>query len=962
MLSPVQCEGPRVTLPSPQARDILSFGPFQLIANERLLLREGAPVELGGRALDILTVLVAHPNEPISKSDLLAKVWPDVTVDEGSLRFHIAGLRKALGDGKDGARYITTLAGRGYCFVAPVTRAGNPATAAKASPVRPPDANLPNRLTRMVGRTDDIKAIASQLANNRFVTIVGSGGVGKTTVALAVAHERLASFPDGALFVDFGAMSDPKLTGPSVAAMLGLTVQSDDALPSLLAFLRDKRILLVFDNCEHLIDAVANIAERIFAAAPHAHILATSREPLRIEGEHVYRLEPLACPPDDVKLTAETARSFPATQLFLERAAASGAHIELNDQDAALIADICRKLDGVALAIELAAGRVEANGLQQTATLLEQRLGFLWQGQRTAPPRQKTLQATLDWSYSLLNDVERIVLRRLAVFVGHFTIDAALAVVTGERIERAQVFGAIDSLVAKSMVATRPFGAMMRYRLLDTTRSYALGLALDAADLTALARRHAAYFQDWLEQASGDIPAHQSVARSIHLIAIANVRAALQWAFAPNGDAAAGVRLAAAAGPIFLALSLLTDCHRWSERALAALDDTTRNSGAEMRLQAALAMSLMFSRGDHDSARKALTKALAIAETKGNARDRLLILAPLHTSHFRAGEYKTALQYAHRALTVAADIDDPAAISLAQALLGISLHKSGDLDGARVQLVGAVKHGAAGLRLGTAYLGFNGASLASIVLARTLWLQGYPDQARELAQRTVREAEDLGHPVTLSIALIWSISVLIWRGDLAAADKQIDLFIARAGEHSMTPYLVVGRALKAELAIRTGDVKTGVDALRQALHEMQAARYEVLTSWFSITLAKGLIDATQFTPGLALVDETIARVTANGDGTALPELLRMKGVLLWLRPAPDLDAAERGLRESLALAQQQSARSFQLRTATDLAKLMAQRRKAKAARDLLQPVLAQFTEGLDTADLVAARQVLADLR
>ncbi len=221
------------------------------------------------------------------------------------------------------------------------------------------------------------------------------------------------------------------------------------------------------------------------------HILATSREALRIEGEHVYRLDALACPPDAPDLTAAAVQKFPAVQLFVERAVASGAHLDISDLDAPIVASICRKLDGVALAIELAARRVESYGLQQTAALLDQRLTLLWLGSRTAPPRQKTLQATLDWSYGLLSELERVVLRRLAVFVGHFTLDAALEVAASAPLDQSTVFGAIDSLVAKSMVATRPIGAMMRYRLLDTTRAYALDIRIDDTELADLAVRHA---------------------------------------------------------------------------------------------------------------------------------------------------------------------------------------------------------------------------------------------------------------------------------------------------------------------------------------------------------------------------------------------------------------------------------------------------------------------------------------
>src|SRR5713101_4074055 len=428
------------------AADGLSFGPFHLVASERLLTKERVPLELGSRALDILIVLISTPNEVVSKKDLMSRVWPDVIVEEGSLRFHMVSLRKALGDGKDGARYITTLPGRGYCFVAPVSRPSSPRDDAPVVATDFPHANLSSRLSRMVGRDDDVLKLSAQLNASRFVTIVGAGGVGKTTVAIAVGHHLIEAFAGAVLFVDLGMLGDPDLVTTAVASMLGLSVQSDDATPNLIAYLHNKRILLILDTCEHLVEAVATLAASIIDAASQVHILATSREALRVESEHIYRLDALACPPDDPGLTAAIVRTFPATQLFVERALASGAHLDVSDAEAPIVASICRKLDGVALAIELAARRVESYGLQQTAALLDQRLTLLWLGQRTAPPRQKTLQATLDWSYGLLSELERVVLRRLAVFVGHFTIDAALAVVTSATVDQAVVFGAIDSL------------------------------------------------------------------------------------------------------------------------------------------------------------------------------------------------------------------------------------------------------------------------------------------------------------------------------------------------------------------------------------------------------------------------------------------------------------------------------------------------------------------------------------
>jgi len=948
--------------PAAQIRDVISFGPFNLVGSERLLTKDGAPVELGARTLDILIALLSHPNEVVSKKNLLARVWPDVTVGEGSLRFHIASLRKALGDGKDGARYITTLAGRGYCFVAPISRPSDQGDVPEAFAANFPHANLPSRLLRMVGRGDDVLRLSSQLTAARFVTIVGSGGVGKTTVAVTVGHHLIEAFAGAVLFVDLGMLSDPALVATAVASMLGLSVQSDDATPSLIAYLRDKRILLILDTCEHLIEAVAALASRIFVAAPQVHILATSREALQIEGEHVYRLDPLACPPDDAGLTAAVAQTFPATQLFVERAVASGARLDFSDAETAIVVSICQKLDGVALAIELAARRVESHGLQQTAALLDQRLTLLWLGPRTAPPRQKTLHATLDWSYGLLSELERVVLRRLAVFVGHFTLDAALAVVTSATVNQSLVFGAIDSLVAKSMVATSPIGAMMRYRLLDTTRAYALEISVDDAELADLAVRHATYYRRWLEQTGTEWSTLSTgVERAPHFAALNNVRAALEWCFGVNGNAEIGVGLAAAAAPVFLTMSLLTECHRWSERALLALDDAARGGLEEMHLQAAVGVSLMFTRGGRDAAGVALNRSFAIAEERGDALDQLRLLGPLNMFHLRTGDFKTALHYAKRCSAIAGTVEDSVATALAHSILGISLHLSGDLSSARSQLEAALSREPRSQRTTTIYLGFEGKNLAGAILARTLWLQGHPAQALARAHQTIKDAAGMDHSLTLSIALIWGISVFIWTGDLQNAEEHIDWLISRAESHSLAPYLAVGRGFKAELAIRRGDAKGGVESLQGCLEKLHSMPYELLTTPLNISLVQGLAAIGRLAEGVALIDETIRRVETNGDVLYMPELLRVKGGLLLSMPQPTADDAEMYLMQSLELSRRQAARAWELRTAVDLAALLAVQGRAERARALLQPVFEQFVEGSDTADLKSAERLLATL-
>lgn len=943
-----------------QTNRALSFGPFRLVVSERLLTREGTPVKLSARALDVLTALLSRPNEVVDKTELLAQVWPDVTVEEGCLRFHVNGLRKALGDGKGGARYIETLPGRGYCFVAAVSQSSDQADGPLA-PAAFPYAILPACLMGMVGRDDDVLKVSTQLTAARFVTIVGTGGIGKTTVAVAVGHHLMTAFAGAVIFVDLSLLSDSRLVSTTMASMLGLMAHSDDVTPSLIAYLREKRILLVLDTCEHLIESVASVASRIFTSAPQVHILATSREPLQVEGEHVYRLETLACPSNGRAVSASAVREFPATRLFLERAMASGARLELGDAEAAIVVGICLKLDGVALAIELAARRVGVYGLQQTAALLDQRLTLLWLGPRTAPPRQKTLHATLDWSFGLLSETERVVLRRLAVFVGHFTLDAALAVVTSATIDQVVVFDAIDSLVTKSMVATRPVGAMMRYRLLDTTRAYAIEVGMDETELADLAARHASYYRRWLEQTGAKWPTLSSAAeRAPHLAAFSNVRAALEWSFGPNGSVELGVGLATAAAPVFLAMSLLKECHRWSERALLALNDATRGGADEMQLQSALAMSLTFTVGNTDAAREAFSRSLSIAEECGDAIDQLQRLGSLQMLYIRMGEMETILHYAKRAIAVAATIEEPGAMALARSMLGIALHLTGDLGGARAELETAL-HSPRRRRTSSIYLGLDHHNRASIFLARTLWLQGYSARAVECARKTIADAAAMDSPVTLYVALIWAVPMFLWIGDLESAEGYADQFIALAETHSLGPYSAVRRGFKGALAIRRGHPTQGVESLLSCLDEVHTARYELLTTTLNIEVAQGLAAIGRSDEGMKLIEETIRGVTKNEDSLYMPEVLRVKGGLYLSLARPVVDDAEVCFQQSLEYSRRQGARAWEMRTATDLATLWVSRNRVDAARALLRPVFEQFQEGLDTADLKNAEQLLSSL-
>jgi predicted ATPase/DNA-binding winged helix-turn-helix (wHTH) protein len=469
----------------------LWFGPFELNIGQRTLRKANQVIPLGGRAYDILIALLESAGEAVSKSDLIAKAWPDVTVDEGSLRVHLSALRKALSDSQFGNNYIANIPGQGYSFIAPVTRLpvdrnGDSASARLS--------NLPPALGRMVGRDNVIREIQGWLqTDQRLITILGAGGIGKTTVALAVGHAALADFSSAAFFVDLSAVSDKDHVIGVVASTLGVDARFVDRRDAILDLLRPLRALVILDSCDHLIGKTAEVAESILRSTREVRVLVTSRETLRVAGERVFHLPPLDCPPEHSELTASEVLAYPAVQLFVERINARGAHFSLNDDEAPVVAEICRKLDGIALAIELAAGRAANLGVKNTVANLGLRLDHLKFGRRTANPRHHTLKATLDWSHDHLSVVERVVLRRVAIFIGDFTLEAALAVGKGDEIGQSEIEGTVENLVNKSLMGVRISSRGTLYRLLDTTRSYALEKLAVSGEHDSIAARHASF-------------------------------------------------------------------------------------------------------------------------------------------------------------------------------------------------------------------------------------------------------------------------------------------------------------------------------------------------------------------------------------------------------------------------------------------------------------------------------------
>src|SRR3990167_6943295 len=478
------------TLRSIQAEQILQFGSFCYYVQRRLLLDAGRPLRVGSKALDILHLLVTNAGTVVSKAAIIAHVWPSTVVEEINLRVHIAALRRTLGDGREGQRYIVNIPQRGYSFVADVQSreaevADLPRRAAGPGPT------LPARLSRIEGRDPIVALLVRQLPARRLMTLVAAGGMGKTAVAVRAAEVLAGCYEDGVVFIDLAALADPALVAARVAGALGLSVPARDLVTCIGDYLRPRRMLLLLDNCEHLIDVCATLVEHLLKAAPRLSILATSREPLLAEGECVQRLMPLTLPAESAHLSASDALAYSALQLFVSRVAYHQESFRLRDRDVPLVVGICRRLDGSPLATELAAARVDAFGLEGLRAQLEGAFLLSMQGQRTALARQQSLRASLDWSYALLTPIEQFVLQRFALFKVAVTLDQAIGAIACKAVGSAGIFDAVIQLVAKSLLLAEMGDEVVHYRLLNCTRAYALEKLQESDEFRLVRERYA---------------------------------------------------------------------------------------------------------------------------------------------------------------------------------------------------------------------------------------------------------------------------------------------------------------------------------------------------------------------------------------------------------------------------------------------------------------------------------------
>jgi predicted ATPase/DNA-binding winged helix-turn-helix (wHTH) protein len=932
-----------------------AFGPFVLIPARQRLLHNDAIVRIGGRALDILTVLVEHAGELVSKRDLMARVWPDTVVDESNLKVNIAALRRVLGDGGPGdARYIATVTGRGYKLIAQVTPGVSPAAAAASPATRTRRHNLPTGTTRVIGRADVIDAIRRDFDNSRLVTIVGPGGIGKTTVALAVAEQAVSRFPDGVWLIGLALTKDPEQIPSAIATALGIAGNTSCIIEMLCKSLQDRRMLLVIDSCEHVIDASAECIDRILAAAAGIRILVTSRQPLELSGERVRRLPGLGTPSSSDELNAEEAMSFPAIQLFVDRATDRLDSFKLRNADAPIVAEICRRLDGLALAIELAAARIDAFGVAGLLKQLDDRFRVLV-GRRSGPERHRTLTATLGWSYSLLTAAEAGFLCAVSVFAGVFNVEDASAVAEMAPAEAADM---LAQLAAKSLLMADLDSDGIAYRLLETTHTYCLDKLRAGSDEHRVRQRHAEHTYATLEQAASEWaqrPAEEWEAAYSRVLG--DLRSALLWTGQDARNAPLTIRLTVAGLLLWNHFSLTEECHRHVSHAVEELDAAgLSGTPFEMKLKLWLGCSTMFTKGLKGYAMEALQRALEIAIQTGDIDHRLRCLMMMAIYELFVGEHKAGMRTLENFASVAG-AEDPSVLPEGDVHMGIAELFLGRLRSSRQRLESLERRdlryfGSYAVR----YLSDPIVSVRS-VLTQVQWLTGSPDTAMRTAALAVENARQTKHHLSLNNILSYACPIFYWSGHYDECKRYIAMLEESVARHGLSTRRPVASFYNAALAYTLdGASSATVLALQLAIEEFRSINHLARMPYYLSVLAEALARNGRVGDAEKTIRTALDIAHAQEETWCLPEVLRVQATVATLKG--EMQLAHDTLIRSMALAHDIGALSWRLRSAIDFGHLCLANGQASSGQRTLSPVLREFTEGFATRDLIIATELI----
>jgi len=817
------------------------IGQLEIAIDHREVRLDGRKVAIGSRAFDILALLIAADGELVTRDEIMRGVWPTTVVEKNNLQVHISALRRAFGVERE---RISTVAGRGYRLMVDgavpdssaevqprdAYRSSRTHAAEAAWPARQP---LPARVPELIGRQDALDDIARALRAHQTVTLAGTGGIGKTRLAIEVAHTMSGAFADGVVFVSLASVSDRQSALDALAFAMGSRLSaSRAALAQIAAEWCDRAALVVLDNCEQVLDVAGAIAEALTDAGAHMRVLATSREALRVRDEAVCPVLPLDVPTADDPGT-DVLRT-PAVRFFLARAQADGAQFSLDETGIRLTGEVCRRLDGIPLALELAASRAAVLGIGLLAEHLDDRFRILAGGRRTALPRHQTLKATFDWSYRLLSRDEQKLLRWLGMFVNGFTLDVACAM--GERagLTHAQSVDAVSGLVARSLLTADRDAASHCYGLLETTRAYALQQLDDNGERASAASAHAALYLELLDAAQKEWaqrPAGEwlgDFAREL-----GNVRAALDWTLGGRGDTAVGVALAAVTVPYLFDLSLVEECASRARAALRVMPRSTidsgesANAGTRLRLVSALAAALVYTEGPLPETLDAWSRVLDEAQRGERADYASRARWGLWNWHQYSGRARDALTFARSFADAARSRGNETLAILAARVEGIALHYTGDQPRARELLEQMIEDYEKPLdRWDTTGFRVDHGIVARATLARVLWVQGARHDAYNLAARSFDAAIAYDHEIVTCYVLVEAlVPVALLNGERAAARHGIEVLQELSSRFGFTIWSACCACYEGWLATLEAPGAASIDRLAAAIAALRVTGY-----------------------------------------------------------------------------------------------------------------------------------------
>lgn len=947
------------------ARPIYALGECEIDLSRRELRVGGVTAPLGSRAFQILEVLSEADGELVTKDRLLDGVWGGATVSENLLQVHISAIRKALGAHRS---LLKTQSGRGYRLLGDWGVEVEPAaqqplsSRSKSPPEAPvgPRSNLPVLVTDLIGREAALSHVYGLLSAYRIVTLSGAGGIGKTTLALHAAREVLPDYVGGVWFVELASLSDPNLVPSTVASALGLKLGDANSTEAIARSIGTAKLLLLIDNCEHVIDAVSKFAETLVRQCPGLTILTTTREVLRIGGEYVYRVPSLDVP-DVGQTEVDQLRSHSAVALFIARTEVLDPIILPQNEDLPKIASICRHLDGMPLAIEFAAARAATLGITAVQAELGNRFALLTTGRRTAVPRHKTLRATLDWSYELLPAEERRLLRSLSVISGTFGLSAAHALVESDRKGGdLTVAEHLANLVDKSLIVADRTDAG-RWRLLETTRAYAADKLAEIDEVERVARRHAEFFLEVFSPFALESRL-QAAIDELHLYRreVDNLRGALTWAFSETGDRAIGIRLAAASCDFWIAESLIAECRDWSGKALSQLGKAA-GSRDEMILQCAHGRTLLYTKGMIGASLVALTKGLRLSEGLDDPDYQQRASMDIWLFKSRSALLGEALDAARRLEEMTRDREIQFSAA-ADWIVGISLTYLAAHCEAAVRLQRAIAiYPVERREKDLIRLGSDLRASAAGHLTVNLVSMGELDKAAQSAMRAVAEARETKHATALCIALVWAGFTFLSLGNLNLSEQIGEELIEHAYKHGMQPFHAAGMCVRGSVLARRGEPAAAISPLRTGLAGMQEASYLLFYPFFMVELAQALAANDSLEEAVAEIDRSLTIATNIDYRWLIPEIKRNKAEIVARLHADDTFEAEQLLSEALSQAHAQGGTYWTMCASISYAELLLNRGDHEGARALVTPQLDRFATGVATPMTRRAESLMAKL-